>query len=591
MRAAPRFTAFVGILAVATFALRLWSASQWSWYADDWVYLHDAATEPFLSYVTQVYQGHLMPGQFAISWVLNAIAPLDHGVVAVVTAVWAAALVALWGFVLRELWGTGPVTWVVLLLVTVSPLQVLPTAWWASTLQVLALQTCFAACLFYVSRLIRSDGAVGSVGLVVSFAVGLLMWEKVVLLALPVAVILLHATPGPLRESLRRYRRVVAWLFGLGTAYALVFVAASRAADPDAPGSVHVELGRSPGEIGGWFYDLGADLLAPGVLGGPWGTLPNTEHFDSRPPLVVSVLALVALAALVAWLLRRDRRAWLPLLAAVLYAVAAWGSILFSNRFEVTDWYRFTYERYAIDAFVVMVVLLGAAATGPAVRRDRHRDRASTPRWVAPAVVGALVVSLGIASVAAVLRLEDPSGSRAWMANLERGVSGDGSVTLVDRYAPDEVMAAIFWGDRAKLSYLLAPWDDVEFQGPAPELHLVEDDGRVVRAAFAPAASAPVGPVPDCGYAVEAGAAQTVDLEPDLFDLEWVLKVDAFSGGAGTLLVRVDDDELEVPVPAGLSSHQVVFTGTVDEVELEMAEGSATACVTDLAVGTLSPAG
>ena len=599
MRAAPRFTTLVGVLMAAAFALRLWSASRWSWYADDWVYLHDAATQSFLSYVTQVYQGHLMPGQFAISWVMTAIAPLDHDAVALVTALWAAGLVALWAVALRDLWGTGPVTWAVLLLVTLSPLQVLPAAWWASALQALAIQTCLGACLFFAARLIRTDGAAGTLGLVVSFAVGLLMWQKAVLLALPVLVVLLHATPGPLLASLRRYRRVAAWLVGLGVGYALVFLLASSRADPDAPGAVHLELGRSPGEVGRWFYDLAADLLAPGVWGGPWNTLPNPEQFASRPPLAVSVAALVALAALVGRLLRRDRRAWLPLLAALVYAAAAWGSILFSNRFDVTAWHRFTYERYAVDAFVVLVLLLGAAAVGapPAehedrVRQDRVRqDRASLPAWVAPAAVGLLVVSLGVGSVTAVLRLADPTGTKTWLANVERGVAEAGSVTLVDRHAPDSVMAAVFWGDRAKLSYLLAPWDDVEFGGPAAELRVVQDDGRVVRATFAPAATAPAGPVPECGYAVEVGAPQTVDLEPDLFDLDWVVKVEAFAASAGTLLVRVDGQEIELPVPSGLSSSQVVFTGTVDTVELEMAEGSGTACVTDLAVGTLSPAG
>ena len=569
---------------VATFVLRLWSASRWSWYADDWIYMHDASVDSFLPYVLQVYHGHFMPGQFAIVWVLNGMAPLDHGLIVFLTAAWAATLTVVWAIALRELWGPGPVTGMVLLLVSLSPLLVLPTMWWAAALQTFVLLNCLAVCLYYVARLANTGGAQGAVGLVVTYAVGLVMWEKAVLLVLPVVVILLHATPGLLRESVRRYRRVLGWLAGLSVGYMLVFLLAAGLAPEDAEGAVRLELGRSPGEIGGFFYDLWADLLAPGVMGGPWATLPTAREFDSRPGAAVSVVALVVLVGLVVWLVRRDRSAWLPLAAAGLYVGAAWGSILFTSRFEATSWYRYTYERYALDAFVVLVVLLGAAARGPAVRDQPT----GVPAWVAPTLTGLLAVSLGVASIAAVLRLGESSGN-AWLANVERGV-GDGPVTLVDRYAPDAVMEVAFWGDRAKLSYLLVPWGDrVHFHGPAAELQLVDDDGRLSGASFAAVSSVSIGPVADCGYAVVADTPQTVHPAPELFDWEWTLKVDAFTAGPGTLLVR-GDKELEVALPAGLSSQLLVFTGPVDDLELQMAEGSGPACVTGLAIGNLSAA-
>jgi hypothetical protein len=587
-----RYTILVGVLMVVTFGLRLWSVSRWSWNSDDWIYMHDASVQSFVPYVLQNYNGHFMPGQFLIVWSLNAVAPLDHGVVAVVTAGWAALLAGLWAVALRDLWGTGVVTWAVLLLLTLSPLMVHPTMWWAAALQTLSLQTCFAACLYFAARILRTQGELGAVGLIASYAVGLLMWEKVLFLALPLVVVLLHATPGPTREALRQHRRVLMWLAGLSAGYVLAFLAAVRLSGPASANAVRVDPVRSAGDIASFFYDLWADLLAPGVLGGPWGTLPTPEEFDSRPGTAVSVVALVALLALVLWLLRRDRRSWMPLAAAVLYAAAAWGTILFSSRYEIVSWHRLGYERYAIDAFAVLVVLLGAAAVGsrpPQDGPDGVAFRGVVPRWTGAVAVVLLAVSLGVASTVTVLRF-GVSPTRPWLANLERGVPASESVALVDRPAPDDVMPVLFWGDRARLSYLLAPWrDTVQFQGPAPELRVVDDDGRVEPAPFAQASSAPAGPVPDCGYAVEADAPQTVDLEPDLFDYEWVLKVDTLSASDGTLVVR-GDQELEVPISAGLSSHQLVFTGTVDTLELQMAEGSGTACVAGLAVGTLRAA-
>lgn len=586
MRIGPlsRYAQLVVVLVVATAGLRLWSVSRWSWNSDDWIYLHDASVESFLPFVLQNYNGHFMPGQFVIVWVLNAVAPLDHGVVAIVTALWAALLAALWAVALRQLWGTGAVTWAVLLLLTLSPLMASPTMWWAAALQTLALQTCFAACLYFAARLIDTGGAQGAVGLLVSYGAGLLMWEKALFLVLPLVVILVHATPGPLRETLARYRRVLVWLAGLSAGYLLVFLAAVRLSGPASANAVRVDPVRSVGDSTTFFYDLWAHLLAPGLLGGPWDTLPTPEDYDSRPGTPVSVVALVALVALVVWLLRRDRRAWLPIAAAVLYAAVAWGTILFSSRFDIVSWHRLGYERYAVDAFAVLVILLGEAAVRA---RPRREERSAVPRWAAPAGVLLLAVSLGVASSLAVVRFgESPTGP--WLANLERGIDGAGSVTLVDRYAPDDVMAATFWLDQARLSYLLAPWQDtVRFGEAATELHVVGDDGRVAATTFAPTSTAPPGPVADCGYLVEAGSPQTVDVAPDLFAYEWVLKVDAFSGAGGTLVVR-GDDELEVSIPEGLSSQQLAFVGTPDSFELEMAEEGTNACVTGFSVGTVT---
>jgi hypothetical protein len=383
----PRVTALLGwrslvaVLVVVVFGLRLWSVSRWSWNTDDWIYMHDASTEPLLAFVFQNYNGHFMPGQFLVVRVLNAVAPLDHAVVAVFTAVWAALLAGLWAVALRRLSGTGAVTWAALLLVTLTPLQVHPTMWWAAALQTLALQTCLAACLYFAARHADTGGDRGGRGLVVSYLLGLLMWEKALFLLLPVLVVLLHRTPGPVLAAVRRYRGVLVWLGGLSAAYLVVFLAAVRLSGPPSANAVRPDPGRSFADIAGFSYDLWADLLAPGLLGGPWGSLPTPVEFDAHPHLVVQVAALAVLLALATWLVVRDRRAWMPLAAAVLYAVVAWGTILFSSRYETVSWHRLGYERYAIDVFVVLVVMLVLAASPP----GSGSSSPSRSRWPGPA--------------------------------------------------------------------------------------------------------------------------------------------------------------------------------------------------------------
>lgn len=262
-----RYRNLVAVLVVATFALRLWSVSRWSWNTDDWIYMHDASTQSLLPFVFQNYNGHFMPGQFLLVWMLNAVAPLDHGVVAVVTALWAAGLAALWAAALRRLSGTGFVTWVALLLVTLTPLQVHPTMWWAAALQTLALQTCLAACVLFATRITDSEGAHGTRGLLVSYALGLLMWEKVLFLALPIVVILVHRTAGSIVDAVRRHRGVLGWLVGISAAYLAAYLAAVRLSGPASENAVRPDPVRSFADVAQFNYDLWAHLLAPGLLG------------------------------------------------------------------------------------------------------------------------------------------------------------------------------------------------------------------------------------------------------------------------------------------------------------------------------------
>src|SRR5687767_5994376 len=102
---ATPFRLGVLILVVLTAIWRAWTMSRWSWFMDDWIYLSSTTDMSFQQFVTQNYNGHVMPGQFSLIWLLTRIAPMNYGVAVAVTCVFMIASLLAWTAALRELFG------------------------------------------------------------------------------------------------------------------------------------------------------------------------------------------------------------------------------------------------------------------------------------------------------------------------------------------------------------------------------------------------------------------------------------------------------------------------------------------------------
>jgi len=588
------FRVGVVVILASVLALRLWSVSRSSWMFDDWVYMDRATTTGFVPYLFQNYNGHVMPGEFLIVWLLTAVAPLDFSAAVWVVAVGAVAASLVWVAALRELCGARPRTLVPLALVTLSPIYLQATIWWAAALQTISLQAALGGCVYFAARLARHGSTRSRVGLLLTFAAGLLMWEKALLLVIPVAALLLYLTPRDLPRRRRRLAGELGWVAAVGGAYAVLFVAVTRQPSV-APTPLDFEL-QPWHVIGRWFGRLVGELLAPGLLGGPWGSLPTETAKQASPPawqiVVTSTLLVVGIVVAV----RRRRAAWVPIGMVLAYGVVSWGLIVL-GRLDMVGITKVGYERYASDTFMVLCLAVGmllapeAARGRPATSRRAAPSPASERRTVAVAVVGSVAVagSLLVANVVAVDRI-GVSPARSWVRNVVAGIADREPIVLADDHAPPGVLFQPFWGEAARLSNMLAPLGPAaRFHRPADQVFVLSQDGEPVPARVEPAARARPGPVQDCGYALGPGDSVVLPMTVDLYDQRWGVQLNAFTSATGALDVEVAGETIPFPVHSGLNAPIAVVVGPVDQVRATSKIEDGVICVTDVIVGPLRP--
>ena len=89
----------IAVLALTVLVLvwRAWLVSRWTWDFDDWVYMADTRSMSFGAYLMQDYNGHLMPAEFLLSWLVTYLAPLNFVVPVVLVSTACAASTWLWG--------------------------------------------------------------------------------------------------------------------------------------------------------------------------------------------------------------------------------------------------------------------------------------------------------------------------------------------------------------------------------------------------------------------------------------------------------------------------------------------------------------
>ena len=592
--AATPYRRGVLVLSLVTVLWRAWTVSRWSWQDDDWVYLADAARMPLGDYVLQLYNGHLMPAQFLLTWAITELAPLDFAVPVVLTALTSGLVVLLWGRAFAALGGERVALLAPLALVSLSPLFIRPTLWWASAIQVLPLQACLAWGVLVAARMARQPTRRDVVELTGALVVALAFWEKSVLLAVPFAMTLLCAHGGRPLQRLRVHARPLLALAATCATYTAGYLALGALSGNQTGADVNFNRTPTPGEAAGFYWAGLGDLMAPAAWGGPWGSLPAPGDFYAAADPVVAVLAVVLLgAAVVATLLRR-RGAWFPLAIAAVYTLGMWTLVLTSSRYANIGNVAVRDERYAVDSFSVAVVAVVLCWTG--LRRGSPRSRpvpAALPWVVALGLTASLVVANGWAA-----QRNGTSPASAWLsttrhqlADASREATADEPLVLVDGTAPDRVLQAAFWGENTRLSRMLAPLaPEVAFRRPAEQVWSLDDSGRLEPARIDALTTSQPGPVEGCGYLVPAGGEVTVPLTQALYHWDWGVEISTFSDRPADLTLELGGPGIAVPLPAGPQVRRVQHTGEVpDHVVVRSGPGDGAVCVTDLRAGTFAP--
>lgn len=571
-------------IAAAGFVLHVWAAWGGFFHMDDFFYLADA-DRPFLGYITQVYNGHLMPAEFAIVWVSQAIMPMSWPLaVAFMSAMWAATLVGL-VVLLRRLFADSPWVPVSVAVVALSPVLTTVTVWYASALQILPWAACFVWMTYFATRHAAEPRVRWLIGTVAAFVIGLAFWEKA-LLALPVVLWLWwRFWPGAGRLGLRGLGR--RWWLPLVTVavaivYSVVYVALQPAAvldsDPSASqflDSVRISL---------------AQVWLPGYLGAPWTGFSESLAPGSSSAWWLFVLVgelVVTLIVISIYRWRPAINAWIVIVgyAAVTVLLFVFGRI---NAFGIVLAYD---PRYVEDLFVVGAVVLPFAFVRP-LGSPLPQPR-SVP-WL-PSTVPVWFQALGFAALVNVLLLPSIAVGSSWhdsvakeyVANARASLQDRPGLPVLDGKVPERVMAPLFL-EKANASYVLAGARlPVAWNGSGPQIYALREDGVARPVDIAASSTSVPGFDGDCGYRV-FGTPTAVELDSTLFEWTWVGKMDYLAAEAGIATVSLGGAPVEVSLDKGPGHVMFVVVGSGDTLEVTPPEGTGI-CVTGVVLGQADP--
>ena len=177
------------VLVLGQLVLRGWAAAGGYYLLDDFVFIDNAVSLPFDLRIFEAYNGHVMPGSFALVEVLTGVAPLSWPAVVALGLLQQLAIDAVLLRLLVELFGRRPAVLVPFAVYVTSSITLPAFLWWAAALNQLPMQLAVLLALHFHVRYLRSGEVRDALRSAAAVAAGLLFSEKT-LLALPLLVAL-----------------------------------------------------------------------------------------------------------------------------------------------------------------------------------------------------------------------------------------------------------------------------------------------------------------------------------------------------------------------------------------------------------------
>ena len=578
--------------------------------ADDMSFIGRAEHMPFLSreYLLEGWNGHLMPGSFALVRVLNHLWPVNYTPVALVDLAMQ-ALAGLLAFrLLVSLFGRRPAVLVPLSIYLFSPITLPAFLWWAAGLNQLPGQIAMIGALLLQVRYHRTgrtrDGVLGAL-----CVLGGLLFSEKLLLVVPTifALTFFFFTPGrPLaraREAVTRHWRVwLAYLAVVGP-YTVYYVA-----------TVPSPVGKTPNTTLA-IQTVGTALskaVLPGLFGGPlrWNQIGVGGVAD--PTVTVSLLACVA-TALIVWVsMVRRRRAvfgWVVVAAywlsnAVLLGItrASYVGPIIGAEYRYSTDVCIIFAVFGSAAFLPIVGtyakgtpqrLLPRGATRPATSGSRTHREELPGVSIEGTIAGALCLAVVITSLVSTFQYDRfwrSNGSAPYFANARSDIAASRRhLTLSEMNLPERVQAG-FLGAFVKTSTMMSGFEPrPRFLTPgasAAQLYMPDDTGHL-RAVVVDGFSNRKGPEKNCGWRVGQETVR-IPLVKATLPWEWTARIGYLATSDATATVTVGKTTSKVMITKGAGSLYVLGQGQVKSVTVHgLSAGSL--CTNDVAVGFPRP--
>ncbi len=577
-------------------------------YQDDYALSARAASSPLSAdFLLDMFNNHVMPGGMLIFWIFVRVFGLVYWPYAVLMLVIQGLTSILFFRLLRNLLAPGWKLLIPLCLLLFSPLTLEGTAMWTTGSMLLPMQLAMVLAIGAQVKYVRTKRTRHLVTLGASYLLGLVFFEKTLLIAplvflLTACILVRGGVFRSLARTVREYWPSWLVLTAISGGYLVLYLNQARLdCNPIACG----ETLRDPGSVGEvltFIQQLIGATLIPGLLGGPWHWLDITgPTWLAEPPEVLRWLAwTVFLGVVVVTILMRPiaTRAWTffglyVIIGTALLTATRVGTFLGDLAGLV--------PRYVADMVVVAAICIGVALSGLRVSADATPAPSATRslrREPALVVVGSILATVAIGLFAVGVGLSSAQFADTWAvqpgrdylnavkADLAKAPQG---TVFIDGPVPPQVAGSYFYPNNFQTRLLRALRPAPVFVTEAENPSTFDDDGHI-RPARVDGVSSRPGPITalDCGYQVTGGGTVRIPLDVAVFDWPWMVRMGYLSDGDSPAALRLGNSTYEFQVKRGL--HQIFFplAGGGDAVELTVRNPAVRLCTNDIDVGLLT---
>lgn len=566
---------------------------------DDFMLFSRAVESPLnWDYLGRVHTGHFEPVGFAVMWLLAHLAPWSWGA-AVGTMMLGLLLVfvLVWRL-LVEVFGRRGMTLVPFALLCFSPLVLPATTWLSAAIIWIPLMASVAGTTRHHVRFLRSGRTADAVKAVAWLTLGLLSFEKTVVI-LPYLVVLtiamqptLALTRNGLWMAIKATRRI--WVAYAVTTVAYLAVYSTSLARDEGRASLVIP---SPGQVWDFTYLSVFRTFVPSALGGPWRWQPvgyGGALVDS--PRFFDWLALIVVAGLIVATVATRRgmvRHWSALLTYIAFSLG----LLAAGRVALGGPILALETRYLADAAIPLAMVVGAALMPLRGEPEPWLPFATQLREQWPARVRAVsglvalgsVLMLSLHAMNSYAAISSTNPYRPFVENVEQSLRDlPQEAQIYDTALPVDIVGPIFEeynlvsrfiapkltpGQRSSLS------ERREFTNP----FFLDSTGRFQPMRVNGAASPT--PLPgSCGWPAVNGSV-TVPLSSSAFPWGWVVRIGYLTDGDTAAVIHLGDAEQEVHLKKGLGEVFVNLVGSGDEVRVDGMDPDVNVCVGDAQVG------